>query len=170
VVYVRRMTEQNLRSAFAGESQAHTRYLIFATKAEEEGYPNVARLFRAIAFAELIHARNHLNELKGIGATSQNLQAAIDGETYEVEEMYPAFNEVAKLQGESGAERTTRWAMEAEKTHAGLYQKAKQVVESGADAQIGKVYVCEVCGYTVEGEAPDKCPTCGAPKEKFKEF
>ncbi len=167
---MRKMTEENLKSAFAGESQAHMRYLIFAKKAEEEGFPNIARLFRAIAYAEQVHAANHYNVLGMIRATADNLQVAIDGETYEVDEMYPSFNIVAKLQEEKGAERTTNWALQAEKVHAGIYQKAKQAVETGNDMKIGDIYICDMCGYTVEGEPPARCPVCGASKEKFRKF
>lgn len=130
---MRKMTEANLQAAFSGESQAHMRYLIFAEKAEKDGNANVARLFRAIAFAEQVHATNHFRNLNGVGTTADNLQAAIDGETYEVEEMYPAFRAVAELQGEKGAVRSTTWALEAEKVHAGLYSQAKTSVEGGQD-------------------------------------
>ena len=167
---MRKMTEENLKSAFAGESQAHMKYLIFATKAEEEGRPNIARLFKAIAYAEQVHATNHFKALGELGQTVQNLGAAIAGETYEVEEMYPAFQEVAKLQMEKGAQKSTRWAFEAEKVHAGMYQKARQAVEEGRDVKLGDVGICEVCGYTVEGPVPDKCPLCGVTKERFKKF
>jgi rubrerythrin len=167
---MRKMTEQNLTAAFAGESQAHIRYIIFADKAEEEGYPNVAKLFRAIAFAERVHAKNHYDVLGNIHGSSENLQVAIDGETYEVDEMYPAFKAVAELQDEKGAQRSTDWALQAEKVHAGMYQRAKQAVEGKEDIEIGPIQICEACGYTVEGEAPEKCPLCGAPKEKFRGF
>lgn len=167
---MRNMTEDNLRGAFGGESQAHMKYLVFADKAEEEGMPNIARLFRAIAYAERVHAANHFNTLGLLGSTADNLQAAVDGETYEVEEMYPAFNAVAQLQQEKGASRSFHFALEAEKIHAGMYQKAKQAVESGNDARLGDVYICSVCGHTVEGEAPDRCPVCGATRDKFKKF
>lgn len=167
---MRKMTEENLKSAFAGESQAHTRYLIFARKAEEEGYPNVARLFRAIAYAEQVHATNHYSVLGMIRGSPDNLQVAIDGETYEVDEMYPAYNAVAKLQEEKGAQRTTNWALQTERVHIGMYQKAKQAVEKGKDVELGPIYICDVCGYTVEGEAPSRCPVCGASKEKFRKF
>ena len=167
---MREMTKQFLQAAFAGESQAHIKYLIFAEKAEQEGFPNIARLFRAIAYAEFVHAKNHLTELNMVGSTKDNLQAAVDGETFEVQEMYPAYHEVAKLQGEQGAVRSFNYALEAEKIHAGLYAKARQAAAEGKDIQIGRVYICPVCGYTVEGEAPDRCPICGAPKERFKEF
>ena len=168
---MRKMTEKNLRDAFAGESQAHMRYLIFAEKAEQEGFPNIAKLFRAIAYAEFVHAKNHYKELGEIKRTADNLQVAIDGETYEVEDMYPAFKAVAELQNEKGAIKTTSWALEAEKIHATMYQKTKQTVERGEDIEPKKIYVCKVCGYTTEGEEPpEKCPICGAPKNMFKAF
>jgi rubrerythrin len=167
---MRKMTEKNLSDAFAGESQAHMKYTIFADKAEEEGFSNVARLFRAIAFAERVHATNHLKVLELIRSSADNLQAAIDGETYEVEEMYPAFKAVAELQEETGGQRSTRWALEAEKVHAGMYQRAKQAVINGEDIQIGTIYICQKCGYTVEGKAPERCPICGAPAEEFRAF
>lgn len=167
---MKKMTEENLKSAFAGESQANMHYLIFAKKAEEEGFPNVARLFRAIAYAEQVHATNHYNVLGMIRDTTENLQTAIDGETHEVNEMYPAYNAVAKLQEEKGAERTTNWALQAEKIHVGMYQKARQAVENNKDVKIGAIYICSVCGYTTESEAPNRCPVCGAAKEKFIKF
>lgn len=166
---MRRMTEENLKSAFAGESQAHTRYLIFSEKAEEEGFKNVARLFRAIAYAEQVHATNHYNVLGMIRNTAENLQEAINGETFEVNEMYPAYNVIAKLQDERGAQRTTEWALQAEKIHAAIYQKARQAVESGRDVQVDSIYVCSICGYTSEEEI-ERCPICGAPKERIKKF
>ncbi len=165
-----KMTESNLRAAFAGESQAHVRYLIFADKAEKEGYSNVARLFRAFSFAELIHATNHLKDLKGIGSTSENLQAAVDGERFEMEEMYPAYKAVAELQGEKGAVRSITWAMEAEKVHFQLYDQAKGAVSGGQDADIGEVHICEVCGWTGTGEKPERCPLCGAKASKIATF
>ncbi len=165
-----RMTEENMKAAFAGESQAHMRYLIFAEEAKERGFENVARLFTAIAFAEQVHAKNHLSTLGGIGSTSENLAAAISGETFEVEEMYPAYIEVAKLQGEKSAERSANNALEAERIHAALYQRAKQAVDAGKDTDVGTIFVCEVCGYTLEGEAPERCPLCGAPRERFRPF
>jgi len=167
---MRKMTESNLQAAFAGESQAHMRYLIFADKAEKEGHAKVARLFNAIAFAEQVHATNHFKNLQGVGSTTDNLQAAINGETYEVEEMYPAYKAVAELQEEKGAVRSTSWALEAEKVHAALYGQAKTAVEGRQDADIGDIYICEVCGWTTTGEAPDRCPLCGAPAGKFKRF
>ena len=180
---VREMTETNLRSAFAGESQAHMRYKIFAERAQKSGLSNVARLFNAISFAERVHAGNHFRSIltKGgfqtvsaavFGArnTSEDLQAGIDGETFEINEMYPAYRAVAQFQGEKAAETSFTWALEAEKIHAGLYQRAKQAVDQGKDVAMGPIQICNTCGYTVEGDVPDKCPICGAPKDKFRTF
>jgi len=167
---MRRMSEENLRNAFAGESQAYMKYVIFAEEAEEEGFKNIARLFRAIAYAEQVHAKNHLQALGLIRLTSDNIKNAIEGERYEVEEMYPSYNAIAKLQNEKEAERTTNWALQAEKIHLTMYQKALKMVEEKKDLEIGEIYICERCGYTVEGELPEKCPICGTPKERFKKF
>lgn len=167
---MRKMTEDNLKTAFSEESQAHMRYIIFADVAEENGHKNVARLFRAIAYAERVHATNHLRELGLIRETKENLQMAIDGENYEVEEMYPAFKAVAELQKEYGAVRSTNYALQAEKIHSAMYTKAKQSVEEGRDLEIDVIQVCPICGYTVEGEPPDKCPVCGTTKDKFRKF
>jgi rubrerythrin len=167
---MRKMTEKNLRDAFAGESQAHMRYLAFANKAEEDGKPNTAKLFRAIAFAEQVHATNHFKTLGDLGETVDNLQEAIQGESFEVEEMYPAYDAVAKLQSEKGAIRSIHFAVEAEKMHAALYTEAKQAVKEGKDIQIKTVYICPVCGYTVTDEAPDQCPVCGVAKARFAKF
>ncbi len=165
-----KMTETNLREAFAGESQAHMKYLNFAQRAEKDGFPNVARLFQAAAYAEQIHASNHLRTLDGIQATSENLAAGIAGETFEVEQMYPAYIAVAEAQGEKRALRMMDWALAAEKVHAELYGKAKQSVDAGSDANIPDIWVCTFCGFTVEGEAPDVCPVCGAKHDKFRKF
>ena len=167
---MREMTKTNLEAAFAGESQAHMKYLIFADQAEKDGFPNVARLFRAIAFAEQVHATNHFKVLKKLADSGINLQSAIDGETFEVEEMYPAYQAVAELQGEQGASRSARWALEAEKVHAGLYKDAKEAVAEKKDSTTEKVYICPVCGWTGLGEPPDNCPICNAKKELFKIF
>ena len=164
------MTKKNLQAAFAGESQAHVKYLAFSDKAEKEGFANVARLFKAIAYAEQVHATSHLKTLKGVGKTADNLKAAIGGETYEVDEMYPAFIAVSKVQEEKAAVRSNEWAMEAEKVHADLYGAAKSAVEGGNDAELGHVHVCSVCGWTGEGDPPDECPLCKAKKEKFVTF
>lgn len=167
---MKKMTESNLKAAFAGESQAHMKYLIFAQKAMEEGKKNVARLFEAIALAEQVHATNHFKALGELGVTSENLDSAIAGETYEVEEMYPAFDAVAKLQDEKAAIKSINYAVSAEKVHAGLYSKAKQAVESGMDIDLGKISICKVCGWTIEGEVPERCPLCNASRENFKTF
>ncbi len=167
---MKKMTERFLWDAFAGESQAHMKYSIFAEEAEKRGKKNLARLFRAIAYAEYVHAKNHLRQLGGIGNDVDNLDVAIAGETFEVEEMYPVYNETAKMQGERGAEVSTRFALEAEKIHAELYRKAKKMAEEGKDYEEVDIYICPVCGYTVEGEPPDRCPICGAKREDFKKF
>ena len=167
---MRIMTEQNLRDAFSGESQAHMKYQIYSAVAEKEGYPNVARLFRAIAHAELVHARNHLRELGGINDSVANLQDAYDGETFEIEEMSPAYKVVAELQEEKGAIRSTHYALEAEKIHAQMYDASKKTVMEKGDITIGPIQICDVCGYTHDGDAPDKCPVCSAPKSRFLSF
>lgn len=167
---MKKMTEANLKTAFAGESQAHMKYRIFAQKALEEGKPNIGRLFEAIALAEQVHATNHLKSLGEIGNTAENLQTAISGETFEVEEMYPAYDAVAKLQEEKTAQKSINNALEAEKVHAGLYTKAKQAVEAGMDIEISKISVCKICGWTIEGDAPERCPLCNASREYFKIF
>ena len=165
-----KMTEKSLNEAFAGESQAHMKYLNFSQAAEAEGYPNVGKLFKAIAFAEQVHASNHLKTLDGVGKTSENLSAAIEGETFETEEMYPAYDAIAKLQGQSEAQKSIHYALEAEKIHAGMYKDAKEAVDSGKDISIDSVYICSVCGYTTLDSAPDKCPVCGASQDKFVKF
>jgi len=178
------MTVANLKSAFGGESMAHMRYAIWADLAKKEGFENVARLFSAVSFAETVHATNHFNVLGkeagdsmvvagagfGVSKTADHLQGSIDGEHFEIAEMYPAYIEVAKLQGEKDAERTFNWAMAAEKIHHDMYKKAKEAVDGGKDYDVGKIQVCGNCGYTHEGEAPDKCPVCGVPAKMFEEF
>ncbi|WP_456478703.1 rubrerythrin family protein [Geoglobus ahangari] len=163
------MSRRFLSEAFAGESQAHMKYLIFASRAREEGFENVARLFKAIAFAELVHARNHLEALGEVGETKENLVTAINGENWEVEEMYPAYNAVAELQNDNRAKRSIRFAIEAEKIHSAMYTKAKQAVENGKDIEIGEIYICEVCGYTTDTKI-DRCPVCGAGFDRFRKF
>lgn len=165
-----KMTESDLSAAFAGESMAHMRYTIFAERAEEEGYANIARLFRGIAYAERAHARNHLEALEQIRGSADNLQVAIDGETYEKDEMYPAYFEVAKLQKEKGAQRSIVYALRAEEVHAGLYSEAKRMVDGGRDWAIGPVAICSVCGHTIIGDAPDRCPVCGQPGTVYRKF
>ncbi|MEW6571985.1 MAG: rubrerythrin family protein [Nitrospirota bacterium] len=164
------MTKENLKSAFSGESQAHMKYLIFSDKAEEEGFSNIARLFKAIAFAERVHASNHLNALNGSNLTIDNLDIAIEGETFEVNEMYPAYKAVAELQDEKKAVKSMHYALEAEKIHSALYSEAKEAVKSGKDMEIGEINICPVCGHTVVGKAPERCPICGIQGDKFKKF
>jgi len=182
----RPITKSNLESAFGGESMAHMRYLVFAEIAEREGFVNVARLFRAIAFAEQVHARNHfqlLSEAKegvkvvaeapfGPGNTTKNLELVIMGEEFEVNEMYPAYISVAEMQGEKQAVRTFTWALEAEKIHARLYSEAKKYIDQGRDWPLeGYVWICPICGHTHVGpEPPGKCPICGAPRERYVKF
>ena len=165
-----KMTEANLETAFAGESQAHMKYLIFADRADREGFAEVARLFRAIAYAEQVHATSHFKTLGNVGQTAANLEAAIGGETYEVEEMYPAFVAVADVQREKKAVRSNEWALEAEKVHAGMYEQARQAVVAGTDAGFGDIHICELCGWTLEGDPPERCPVCGARRDKFTKF
>lgn len=167
---MRKMTQDNLNSAFAGESKAHMRYLIFSECAQKEGKLNISRLFKAIAFAEQVHAANHFKALGELGTASQNLGAAIDGENFEVEEMYPAYLEVAKLQDEKTAQKSMNYALQAEKIHSAMYQKAKQSIDEGKDVVLEDIYICSVCGYTVEGKTPVACPVCKATKDKFKKF
>jgi len=164
------MTQENLKAAFAGESQAHMKYLNFANKAEKEGFLNVARLFQATSFAEQVHASNHLKALDGIQSTVENLGVAISGETFEVEHMYPDYMAVAEKQGEKKALRSMRWALEAEKVHAKVYGEAKQAIEASRDMAAVDIWVCTMCGFTMEGTPPDECPVCGTPKDKFRKF
>ena len=160
-------TTRDLMEAFAGESQANRRYLAFAAKADQEGYPQVARLFRAAAEAETIHAHNHLRALKGIKSTKENLQEAIHGETHEFSEMYPGMIAAAKDSGNKEAERTFAFANEVEKVHAMLYEKYLNAME---EKKLVDIYVCPVCGYTVEDAPPENCPVCGAKGKVFKKI
>jgi rubrerythrin len=157
-------TEQNLRDAFAGESQANRKYLAFAEKADKEGYPQVAKLFRAAGAAETVHAHAHLRALGEIGSTAENLKVAVAGETHEFKSMYPEMIEVAKEEGNKKAERSFVFANEVEKVHADLYQQALANLDSLEEADY---YVCSVCGMTVENEPPDTCPVCGAKASAF---
>ena len=161
-------TQENLQEAFAGESQASRRYLFFAEKAESEGHPQIARLFRAAAEAETVHAGNHLKAMGGIGSTRDNLEAAISGESYEFTKMYPGFIEQAESENNKGARVSFSFANEVEKIHHALYQKALEALNAGQKLKDEPYFICQVCGNTAAGEAPDKCPVCGAPKSKFK--
>lgn len=167
---MKKMTEKAMNEAFAGESMAHMKYLIFSEIAEKEGMPNIARLFKAIAYAEQVHATNHARNLGIIKKTPDNLQTGIDGETYEVEEMYPVYNNTAKYQNEKGAEQSTHYALEAEKIHMKMYTDAKVSAEKDKDIDIKEIYICPICGFTHIGKPPEYCPVCGAPNTKFKKF
>jgi len=160
-------TEKNLEEAFAGESQASRRYLYFAEQAESEGHPQIARLFRAAVEAETVHARNHLKVLGGVNSTKENLREAMSGENYEFNEMYPAFIEQAKAEGNQRAEISFSHANAVEKIHHALYQKALESLEAGKELKEEPYFVCQVCGNTVAGEAPERCPICGAPRSRF---
>lgn len=158
-------TAEHLAEAFAGESQANRKYLAFAKKADEQGFPQVARMFRAAAEAETVHAHAHLRALKGVGDTVDNLKAAVAGETFEFENMYPAMIADAEAEGEKEALRSFTYANAVEKIHADLYQK----LLDNLDGDLGDFayYVCPVCGFTAEGEAPERCPVCNAKGERF---
>jgi len=157
-------TEENLKEAFAGESQANRKYLAFSKKAEEEGFPQVAKLFRAAAEAETVHAHNHLRVMKGIRSTKENVQEAISGETHEFHKMYPEMMNQAKAEKNDEAFQTFHYANEVEKIHAALYTK---VLENLGKNEAVDYYVCPFCGNTVEKAPPEKCPICGAPGKKF---
>ncbi|MFH0728802.1 MAG: rubrerythrin family protein [Pseudomonadota bacterium] len=157
-------SEENLQAAFAGESQANRKYLAFAQQAEKEGYKQVAKLFRAAAEAETVHAHAHLRVLGGIKTTAENLREAIAGETHEFNSMYPEMIALAKAEGAKEAERSFTYANEVEKIHAALYQKA---LDNLGKTEAVDYYVCSVCGYTCESEAPDKCPVCNAASKAF---
>ncbi len=163
-------TDNNLGAAFAGESQANRKYLAFAKQAEKDGLPQIAKLFRAAAEAETVHAHAHLRVMGGVKSTKENLKAAISGEHHEFTEMYPEFLEAAKTEKNKAAEKSFDFANQVEKIHHGLYDAALKSAEAGKDLPKKDVYVCEVCGMTVEGEAPDQCPVCKAKKAMFKKI
>jgi rubrerythrin len=156
----------DLRSAFAGESQANRKYTAFARKADQEGFSQVARLFRAAAHAETVHALNHFNALGEVKVTADNLQAAIEGENYEVVNMYPEFIQDAETEGNKSALRSFKWAMDVEKIHEQLYREALATL--GKTTEVFDYYVCPICGYTVARGAPEKCPVCGTPGARFE--
>jgi len=164
---VQEKTLKNLKDAFAGESQANRKYLAFAQKAEEEGLAQEAKLFKAAADAETVHAHNHLRAMEGIKSTKENLKEAVEGETYEFEDMYPPMIEQARQEGENEAMASFNYANKVEKVHAQLYRKYMDNLGNNEDTDI---FVCQFCGNTVEGEAPDKCPVCGKPREIFKKI
>lgn len=159
-------TKDNLKEAFAGESQANQKYRAFAKKAEKEGFPNIAKLFNTAAEAERIHAEGHLGALEGIGSTVDNLKAAIDGETYEYKEMYPPMHDKA-VEEDHKAKRMFKYALDAEKVHADLYKLALQAAEQGKDLETSEIYLCPVCGHIEIGEPKEKCPICGVLPNKY---
>jgi rubrerythrin len=160
------LTIDDLKEAFAGESQANQKYSAFAAKAEQEGFPNIARLFRTTAEAEKIHAAGHLRALDAVGSTADNLAAAIAGETHEYTEMYPPMLERAKAAGHKAA-RMFGYAVEAEAVHAKLYAAALEAVRQGKDLTETNFYLCPICGHIEFGQPPEACPTCGAKASKF---
>ena len=162
-------TESNLAEAFAGESQANRKYLAYGDAAAKEGLSQVAKLFRAVAAAETIHAHAHLRALGGVKKTAENLAAAIAGEKHEFESMYPGFVADAEAEGHHQASVSMKNAMAVEKIHHGLFQGALDAVKGGADLPAASIHVCDVCGHTVVGDAPDRCPVCGAGKARFSE-
>ncbi len=161
-------TEENLQEAFAGESQANRRYLFFADKAEKEGHTLIARLFRATAEAETVHARNHFAVMDGVGSTRDNLMAGVIGEHYEFTRMYPIFIDKAEEEENRRAQVTFEYANEVEQIHHGLYEQALKALEAGQQLKDEPYFVCQGCGNTVAGEAPEKCPICGAPRRMFE--
>ncbi len=159
-------TEQNLKDAFAGESQANRKYLAFAKRAEQDGFPNIARLFRTAAEAETIHAHGHLEALGAVGSTAQNLEAAVGGETYEYSEMYPPMLKQA-IEDKHKARRMFGYALKAEAVHAKLYEMALKAAKQGKDLAEASFYLCPVCGHIEVGQPPASCPICGTPDSEF---
>ena len=178
------MTLEFLRSAYGGESMAHMRYLWWGDVARKEGFPKIANLFKAVAYAEQVHATNHFREMGavvkdsavfagavfGTAKTAENLQGALDGELHEIHQMYPVYLNAAQFQGEKGAERSCHFALEAEKTHATLFKGDQDAAKEGKDVEYSDVFVCEICGHTVNDKTEDFCPICGAKKEKYHKF
>jgi len=163
-------TTDNLAEAFAGESQANRKYLAFAKKADADGHPGIAKLFRAAAEAETVHAHAHLDVMGGVRSTAENLEAAIYGEATEFQSMYPGFISEAEREGNKDAVTSFKNALAVEEIHHGLYSEALNLLKSGKDFQQAPIFVCGVCGNTVIGVAPDKCPICRSPKKKFAEI
>lgn len=160
-------TLQNLKGAFAGESQANRRYLAFAQKAEEEGHPQIAKLFKAAAEAETVHAFNHMRIIGELKTTGENLDSAVGGETFEFKQMYPEYLKAAKQEKNAQAVWSFNVANQVEEIHANLFTKAVQTLRDGKEPPKAEYYVCSVCGNTVENDPPEKCPICGNPKSKF---
>jgi rubrerythrin len=167
---MKKVTEQNLKTAFANESQDNMRYLLFAEKAKEEGLHNLARLFQSIAYAERIHAKKYLMALDEMRDSKNNLLCAISIENHQTEEIYPSFFEVAGLQNEVEAQIGFHGSQEAERIHHTILQKALETVSLDRDIVLGAIHICRTCGFTLEGEPPTNCPVCGIGRESFKEF
>jgi rubrerythrin len=163
-------TNENLEKAFAGESQANRKYLAYAKKADSEGYPMVAKIFRAAAEAETVHAHAHFRAMSAIKSTQENLQEAIKGESFEFQEMYPEYVRQAEEEDAKQALISFQNAMAVEQVHHSLYIDSLSMVKAGKDMAQAKIFVCGVCGNTVLDEPPDKCPVCGASKDKFAEI
>ncbi|MCX7831627.1 MAG: rubrerythrin family protein [Actinobacteria bacterium] len=163
-------TKKNLEEAFSGESKASRSYFAFSEKASQEGFKNLSRLFKAAAYSETIHARNHLKALGKVGSSVENLKSAVSGEAYEVAEMYPAFIDIAKNEGIEDAVKTFEWAYETEKAHKEYFEEALNKIENNTDLPDEEIAVCRGCGYTMTGDIPDNCPICGAPKSNFELF
>ena len=162
-------TIENLKTAFAGESQANRKYLAFARRAEKDGYPQIARLFRAAAEAETIHALAHLQNMGGVGTTIENLQSAIAGETYEYTEMYPPMVEQAKSENHKG-KTMLEYANKVERVHADFYKQALAALQAGKDLDAMDVYLCPVCGHLEFGKPPEKCPVCNVPGARYQKI
>ena len=160
----------NLKAAFAGESQANRRYLAFAKKADEAGFPQIAKLFRAAAAAETVHANNHLRAMDGIKGTAENLEVAIAGENYEVVTMYPTMLAEAQTEGDKRAAQTFNYALQTEKVHEVLYREAAETFTKGKDLPETEYYICPVCGYTHRGKMEGRCPVCNTPAERFEKI
>ncbi len=161
-------TEKNLQEAFAGESQANRRYLFYAEKADKEGFPQIARLFRAAADAETVHARNHFNAMDGVGSTKENVMAASVGEHHEFTRMYPPFIDDAEREDNTRAQHSFEWANEVEQVHHKAFEEVLKSINDGKQLKNEPYFVCQVCGNTVPGGAPERCPICGAPAKSFK--
>lgn len=163
-------TKENLEAAFAGESQANRKYLAFARRAESEGFVNIAKLFRATAQAETIHANSHMRVLGTVKTTEENLAGAMAGEEFEFKQMYPKFIEEATAEKANAANISFKNAMAVEQVHFSLYNAAMERIKAGEDLGNIKIHVCDICGNTILDGAPEKCPVCGAPKAKFTEI
>ncbi|MGV8123976.1 MAG: rubrerythrin family protein [Candidatus Xenobiia bacterium LiM19] len=167
---MKKVTEQSLKTAFSNESQDNMRYLLFAEKAKEEGFNNLARLFQSIAYAERVHAKKYLQCLNDISSSQENLQTALTSEKFQIEELFPSFFQVAGLQNEVEAQIGFNCSLETEQVHAMLFSRALENVQQGKDIILGNIHICKSCGYTLEGEPPPTCPVCGLARDTFKSF